>query len=141
MPAELPHDQPDDVEEVDDPSLPLKITKVYTPTPWEHSSTVHEDEGKYTVRMQLSRRATLFELDAVKSLAPISIYGSVLEISNTTLEEVKESRDAIARAVEGIEREGRRAQEAFDAQQAHVDAERAAELERLRALAEQIVFD
>lgn len=141
-------------EAPNDPTLPLRIVKVYPPTEEQvaqaqRPNSVAYEQGRYTVSLALSRLITDDERTAAEQLAGRAIsrsrvYGRTLEISNTTVELIADQKDQISDLVKQIEAEGKRLADARAIrEQREQEAQEAAATEaaRLAQLAEQISFD
>jgi len=122
---------------------PLRITKVYIPESPHPDAPWVEDEDRYTVALQLSRGVTEYELRALGEIVTgmVRVYGSTLEISNTTLEEIEANKVELAQIVSRMEEQGKSDKGAAEGQRAQEEADRAAEAERLQKLADRITFD
>lgn len=135
------HPRPDKATEVQ--RSPLKIIKVYLPESPQSDAPWVEDQDKYTVALQLSREVTEYEAGALGEIVTgmVRVYGSTLEISNTTLEEIEANKPELVQIVTRMEEHGQSDREAAEAEQAEWEAVTAAEAERLRSLADRIKFD
>ena len=129
-------------EEPAESSLPLRIIKVYIPESRPDAPWI-EDEDRYTVALQLSRDVNEYELGTLGEfvVGMLRVYGSTLEVSNTTLEEIEANKVELAQIVSRMEEHGRLDQEAAEAQRAQDEADRASEAERLQKQADRITFD
>lgn len=121
----------------------LRITKAYLPESPHPDAPWVEDEGRYTVALQLSREVTEYELGALGEfiVGMVRVYGSTLEVSNTTLDEIEANKVELAQIVARMEEQGRLDQEAAEAQRAQDEADLASEAERLQKQADRITFD
>lgn len=122
-----------------DPTLPLRALKVYPP------DDDIRPQGRYTVRVALSREVKPWErpdVDAVISNG--RIYGSTLELNDTTIEEVAASTTRISQQLAQIELNGMAA-EAESEEKNRVIREALAvedaERERLRKIAAAVTFE
>ena len=121
----------------------LRITKAYLPESPHPDAPWVEDEDRYTVALQLSREVTEYELGALGEfvVGMVRVYGSTLEVSNTTLDEIEANKVELSQIVARMEEQGRLDQEAAEAQRAQDEADLASEAERLQKQADRITFD
>lgn len=122
-----------------DPTLPLRALKIY---PLDADT---RPQGKYTVRIALSREVKLWERPDVDAVIPNGrIYGSTLELNETSIEEVALSTARISQQLAQIELNGMAA-EAESNEKARVIREALAaddaERERLRKIAADATFE
>lgn len=129
-----------------DPGIPLRLVGRAHPPDESvaHSRNWSGDEGKYTVTIGLSRQATQDEQRALDDHGHGSmrmrIYGATLEISNTTLEEVRDTKDELQSLMPQIEQQGGTRQREREARAAEAEQRRQDEAKRLRGLADEIDF-
>lgn len=119
---------------------PLKAIAVDPP-----SLESADANGHYRVTLQLSRKVTRAEIQAVPAIAKnMRVYGSTLEISQTRVETVAATTKDIASILATAEEQGRKQDEhaaLVARKQAEAEKARVEEEERLRKLAEGIKFD
>lgn len=135
----MPEPHPGLIREINNPSLPLKVVKVHPPS----LGAVAQDEGHgYTVRLELSRRVTHYESQAIRRLSErMRFEGSTLTITRTTLEKIHERKDQIKDLVSQAETRGAQAEEAAAVSKATSEAAHEAEVARLEKAAAEINFD
>ncbi|WP_137120915.1 hypothetical protein [Segeticoccus rhizosphaerae] len=139
----MPERHPGRIETPEDPTAELRIVKAIPPDLEKAPSRNWSgDEGKYTVHLQLSRSVTPYEKKAFEQVGKrMRVYGSTLEISNTTLEEIRDKTGELSRVVQQAEERGRAMQEEHEERARESKRERAEESDRLRKLSEEITFD
>jgi hypothetical protein len=151
-------DHGSDSSETDQKRPPLKVIRARSADPVEEYPPI--GAVKYTVYLELSRKASQYECAVAGRLESMRLYGETLEIRQTTLEEVAAGKSKFIAIVRDVETKGRvlelaamRREEAeknpepdpeqvsrwrrHNSQAAIRDAER----ERRKTLAEQISFE
>jgi hypothetical protein len=120
---------------------PLRI--VGKPHPDTEVSTSQFREPGYHVYLTLSRPITPSEGFALRDqkVPGVRAYGSTLEVSNTSLEEISARKDELQGIVRKMEVEGQRRVEALERHRAETTRASEEEAARRLALAAEINFD
>lgn len=118
----------------DRPDGPLRILRAIPPAP-------AYAPGTYEVRLELSRRLTVYEDEALhRRLHGLHVVGRELTVYDTTLEKVAAEAPHLAAVMHEVEDEGRRLSEETARRSAAYDASVRDRAARLADLADSIDF-